>query len=209
MGSGRAYHPHELHFVTNQDSIWVGPAFTHLTTYIEQVGGVVRLAMQDSSNVDLNCLLLNNDSFIGCNGDFATYVFTEQRSACACNGLMGYLEGRDCFPFGPGYYSARFWDAPDQTFTDAPGPRYKNDWHFVEAFFRLNSIQGGVGVPDGMIRYLLDGETVISSNEILMRTGAHPDMRFNQFLVGFYIGDGSPEDQTTWVDDLTVATGRP
>ena len=50
---------------------------------------------------------------------------------------------------------------------------------------------------------------VISSDRVLLRTGQHPEMRFNQFLMTPYIGDGSPVDQTLWVDDLTVATGRP
>jgi hypothetical protein len=31
-------------------------------------------------------------------------------------------------------------------------------------------------------------------------------MRFNQFVVGPYIGDGSPVAQTFWIDDLLVAT---
>ena len=34
-------------------------------------------------------------------------------------------------------------------------------------------------------------------------------MKFDQFFMGFYIGDGSPVDQTAWVDDLTVATAKP
>jgi hypothetical protein len=34
-------------------------------------------------------------------------------------------------------------------------------------------------------------------------------MRFNQFLIAPYIGDGSPIDQTMWVDEMTVADARP
>ena len=64
-------------------------------------------------------------------------------------------------------------------------------------------------MPDGLIRYVVDGEVVISYDHILMRTGQHPEMRFNQFLIAPYIGDGSPVTQTIWIDDLTVATGRP
>jgi len=208
VGSQRTYHPHEFHFVTNKDGQWVGPASTHLTTYTEQVGGVVRIALQDSRNVDLDCILLNNDSFVGCDGDFDTYQFTEERSVCSCNGLVGDLDGRDCFPSNGGYYSARFWDSEQQMFSDDPGPRYKNDWHFIESYFQMNTIQDGVGIPDGVIQYWYDGELIIDYHHILMRTGQHPDMRFNQFLIAPYIGDGSPADQIMWVDDLTVATGR-
>jgi hypothetical protein len=207
VGSGVPYHPHEFHFVTNLDGIWVGPSHTHLTTYTEQVAGVVRIALQDSVNVDLDCILLNDDSFVGCDGDFDTYEFTEERSACSCNGLVGDLDGRDCFPTGEGYYSARFWDSAEQMFTDDEGPYYKSDWHFIECYFEMNDIVDGIGVPDGKIRYWYDGEPIISLDAILMRTGEHPDMRFNQFLIAPYIGVGSPVDQRMWVDDLTVATG--
>ena len=47
----------------------------------------------------------------------------------------------------------------------------------------------------------------------LVLTGAEsrhlPAMKFNQLLVAPYIGDGSPVDQTMWVDDLRVGTDRP
>ena len=63
-------------------------------------------------------------------------------------------------------------------------------------------------MPDGKIRYWYDGQILISSDNILFRTGAHPDMKFNQLLYGPYIGVGSPVDQTWWIDDLTIADGR-
>jgi len=200
VGSGRPYHPHEFHFTTNEDSQWVGPANSHLTLYIEHVGGEPRLAMQDSRNVDTNCILRNDDSFVGCGGDFDTYPFTEARSAASCNGLMGDWDSRDCF-FGSYWYSAKGWQA-SQTLTNG-------QWHFVEAYFALNSVPGGVGVPDGLVRYALDGEILIAYDDVLLRSGAHPDMRFNQFLMLPYIGDGSPIEQTVLYDELTVATGKP
>jgi len=208
VGSGRAYHPHEFHFITNVDDRFIGPARTHLTTYIEQTGGVPMLALQDGLNVDARCILRNDDSFVGCAGAFSTFVFSEMRSVCACNGLMGDVDGRDCFDRGGGaWYSSRAWRSRTRAFSDVPGRYDRNAWHFVEAYFRLNTIAGGVGVPDGAIRYWFDGETLISSDRVLMRTAQHPMMQFNQFLVAPYIGDGSPVDQTMWVDDLTVAQG--
>lgn len=209
VGSGQPYHPHMLHFLTNLDDDYVGPSHTYLTTYTEVVGSDALLALQDSRNVDLNCILRNDDSFVGCNGDFASYPFTEARSACACNGLQGEIDGRDCFPNGDGtWYSSRSWRSAG-AFVDAQGPRYKSDWHFVEVYFELNSIQAGVGVPDGKIRWVQDGEELVSSDQILFRTGAHADMMFDKFAVLPYIGDGSPVAQQFWIDDLTVATARP
>ncbi|MFZ1676039.1 MAG: T9SS type A sorting domain-containing protein [Saprospiraceae bacterium] len=212
IGSGVAYHPHEWSFLTNEDWIYQGPADTYLTTYIEQNGGKPLLALQDSKNVDPNCILLNNNSFLGCNGNFSSYPFTEDRSACSCNGLAGHLDKRDCFPdagSSHGYYSSRSWHADSVYFRNTPGPYYKNDWHKIEAYFELNNIVSGIGIPDGKIRYWYDGQLLITSDSILMRTGAHPDMKFNQLFYGPYIGVGSPIDQTWWVDDLIIADGIP
>ena len=73
----------------------------------------------------------------------------------------------------------------------------------------MNSIQGGVGVADGKIRWVQDGQTLISSDSILFRTAANATMAFNQFAMLPYIGDTSPVDQHMYVDELTVATARP
>jgi hypothetical protein len=212
IGSGVGYHPHEFNILTDQDWIYQGPADTYLTLYVEQNGGRPILAMQDSKNVDPDCILLNNDSFIGCNGDFASYSFTENRSVCSCNGLLGFVDRRDCFASAGsthGYYSARAWRADTVYFQDDPGPFYKNDWHFVETYFEMNTIENGIGIANGKIRYWYDGLELISSDSILFRTAVHPDMKFNQLFFGGYIGPGSPVDQTWWVDDLTLADGLP
>jgi hypothetical protein len=92
-------------------------------------------------------------------------------------------------------------------FRNEAGPYYKNDWHFIETYFELNTIEAGKGIPNGKIRYWYDGQLLISSDSILMRTAAHPDMMFDQLFYGPYIGVGSPVDQTWWVDDLTLADG--
>ena len=209
-GSNRGYHPHEFGFLTNLDSRWVGPAITHLTTYIEQNEGRPLIGLQDARNVDTNCILRNDDTFIGCNGDFNSYVFSENRSVASCNGFMGDLRTRECFLYSSpdNWYSARVWKADDIYFKDEPGTFYKNDWHRVEAMFQLNTIENGKGVANGKIRYWLDGNLLITSNNILLRTAQHPNMKFNQFIFMPYIGDGSPIDQTMWVDDITLSTHR-
>jgi len=209
VGSGKPYHPHMFHFLNNLDNDWVGPSHTYLTTYTEVVQGKAFLGLQDSKNVDLACILKNDDSFVGCSGSFATYPFTENRSVCACNGLAGYLQGRDCFSNGNGtWYSSRSWTS-NNAFADAAGPNYKGDWHFVEVYFAMNDIQAGKGVPNGKIRWVQDGVTLIKSDQILLRTNAHATLKFSQFAMLPYIGDGSPVAQSFWVDDLTVATAKP
>jgi hypothetical protein len=212
IGSGVGYHPHEWNILTDKDGIYQGPSDTYLTLYVEQNAGRPILALQDSKNVDPNCILLNNNSFVGCNGDFSTYAFTENRSVCSCNGLQGDVDRRDCFPSSGntnGYYSSRAWAADSIYFRDESGPYNKNEWHFIECYFEMNTIEAGVGIPNGKIRYWYDGQILISSDSILFKTDANPDMKFNQLFYGPYIGVGSPVEQTWWVDDLTIADGIP
>ena len=94
------------------------------------------------------------------------------------------------------------------TFRIPQGPYYKNGWHHVEAYFKLNSIANGKGIADGILRYWYDG-TLIIERTTGTRTAQHPNMKFDQFLIAPWIGDGSPVDQTTWVDNLTKETTRP
>ncbi len=47
----------------------------------------------------------------------------------------------------------------------------------------------------------------MSSDRILFRTGAHPSMLVDQLMMLPYIGDGSPVDQTMFIDELRVYEG--
>ncbi len=195
-GSNKPYHPHEFQILTNVDHIWIGPAYTHLTAYIEQNEGEPLLAIQDAMNIDESRI-----------GEDLTDV-TELRAVAGCNGDSdGYGPG-DCYWSGDVHRNGKGWRAGSIYFLDSMGPYYKNDWHFVEAYFELNSISEGKGVADGLLRYWYDGELIINCPGVMFRTGQHPDMAFNQFLIAPWIGDGSPVDQTFWVDNMTAATGR-
>ena len=68
--SGRNYHPHLTHFLTTENSKWHGPAASHLTLYIEPVGGKLRLAAQDIQNADLPHGLTQGPLEGGYNGTF-------------------------------------------------------------------------------------------------------------------------------------------
>ncbi len=50
--TGRAYHPHLMHFMTTENAKFHGPAASHLTVYIEPQEGRLRLAAQDIQNQD-------------------------------------------------------------------------------------------------------------------------------------------------------------
>ncbi len=214
VGSGRPYHPHEFHFLTNVDDRFVGPARTHLTLYVEQIGGTPLIALQDSRNVNPACIRRNDGVSLGCGGGTVDdFPFGEDRSVAACNGLVGEVDGSDCYPTGPDrWYSSRAWRADRPVFREpAPehGPGGGDGWRVVEAYLALNSIRDGRGIPDGRIRLWVDGEEVVASDSVLMRTGRHSEMAFQHLLVAPYIGDGSPVDQSLRIGEITVARGIP
>jgi hypothetical protein len=50
---------------------------------------------------------------------------------------------------------------------------------------------------------------LIDHSNVMYRTGQHPDMKFNQFAITPYIGDGSPIEQTFWIDNLVLSPSPP
>jgi hypothetical protein len=199
VGTGASYGPHEFLFVTNVDGAYVGPGYTHLTTYVEQNyqnGGIAKLAAQDGQNID--------EARVGLD---LTGV-TESRAVAGCNGNADGTP-TDCFLAGTVHNNGKAWQSAQPVFLPNPGPGYKGDWHMVEAYFKLNSIVNGIGQLDGIAQYWFDGQLVIDKRNVLLRTGAHPTMSFNQFLFLPYVGTGSSVAQTMWVDNLVVMTGRP
>jgi len=198
IGSGVSYHPHEFMIMTNLDSDYWGPSTSHLTAYIEENSGKPVLALQDVLNID--------QSRIGVD---LTNI-TEQRAVAGCNGFT-QADGsgpEDCYLVGSTYRNDKTWRTVNSYFQDVQGLYYKGDWHHVEAYFKLNSIENGRGVADGVLQYWYDNNLIINHNNVLFRTGARSTMMFNQFIIAPYIGAGSPVDQTMWVDDLIVDTGR-
>jgi hypothetical protein len=83
--SGRNYHPHLTHFMTTENSKWHGPAASHLTVYIEPVGGKLRLAAQDIQNKDAPHGLTQGPLRGGYNGSFydsPDLLFTDDEWHC-------------------------------------------------------------------------------------------------------------------------------
>lgn len=68
--SGQSFHPHLTYFMTTENSKWHGPAASHLTLYIEPVGGKLRLAAQDIQNADKPHGLTQGPLRGGYNGKF-------------------------------------------------------------------------------------------------------------------------------------------
>jgi hypothetical protein len=192
MGSNRTYHPHMFMVMTNQDGEYVGPACTRLTSYTEENQGYPQLCIQDGTNIDESRI---GENLIG---------VTEQRAVAGCNGTqsdIGY-DLTDCYSAtSTKHWNGICWKGPAAVYFD---PTQKVGWHHVESYFQLNTIAGGIGQPDGVVRYWLDGQAVIDHRNVILRTGQHPAMKFNQLLMAFYIGDGAPADETIWIDDLRL-----
>ena len=194
QGSNRSYHPHEFYILTNKSSDWSGLANTHLTAYIEQNEGVPLIGMQDGLNIDQSRI-----------GHDLTEI-TESRAVAGCNGDSDGLGESHCYYAGSGYMNWKQFKAKQVYFSDEPGPFYKNNWHKVEVYLKLNSIGNGKAIADGIIQYWFDGDSIIDYNKVVFRTGQHADMKFKQFIIAPWIGDGSPVDQTFWVDNLVLST---
>jgi hypothetical protein len=201
VGSGETFHPHEFHFLTTEDGDFAPLASDALTLYIEQNyqsnGGSASIGAQDARNIDLTRI----------NQDLTN--ITENRAVSGCNGNPEPGVTGDCYQSGGAYYNGRTWRSAAPVFLPNPGPGYKADWHEIEVYFQLNSIVNGKAQPDGIAQYSIDGRMVIDRRNVYFRTGARPNMKFNQFIMAPYFGDGSPIAQTIWYDDLIVQTARP
>lgn len=196
VGSGLAYQPHEFYLLTNKDGDWSGLIPTHMTAYIEENAGKAQVGIQDALNIDTANINKN------------LTTTTEKRSVGGCNGDSdGYGNG-DCYANGGSYWNGKWWKSNTTLFSDTIGANYKGNWHLVEVYFKLNSVVNGKGAKDGILQYWFDGTAVMNYNNVVFRTGLYPDIKFNQFIIGPYIGDGSPVDQTFWIDELVVATDK-
>ncbi len=196
-GSNKPYHPHQFHFVTTEDDKYVGPAYTTLTLYIEENEGHPLLAFQDARNIDTAHIKIDLSQT------------SEKRALAGCNGSSDAYPAGDCYQSGAYWFNGKQWKSPLTCFTQDQGPYFQNDWHHVEAYFRLNSIENDRAQADGIAQYWFDDSLIIDVRNTMFRTAQHPNMMFNQFLMAPYIGDGSPVDQTMWVDELSVGDRRP
>ena len=180
------YGPHEFYFLTNGNNKWTGPAKTRLTLYVEANKGRMRIKIQDAENIDVNHIKQN------------LVDLTESRAVAGCNGNVG--EGRaGCYQIKGGWLNGKSWPS-------SSGQLQNNRWYQVEVFVKMNSIQGGKGIPDGNVSLWLDEKLMLNQGNILFRTGAQANLKFNQFMIGPWFHGGVPHDQRFWIGDLVIKT---
>lgn len=206
VGSGRSYHPHTFYFLTSVATAYNSPAFSPGTYYVEQNGGHPRMACADGQNID--------QAQIGVD----LTGTTQNRSVCGGNGILGFGGSgylTSYYLVGTNYWNDLHVQTANVYFSDTPGTAtYKGDWHYVEACFTMNSILAGVAQADGKWEYWHDGTKVIDVQNAVLRTatpryGSPPtyqtnSMQFAQLLLDPYIGDGSPVQQSFWLDDIEI-----
>jgi hypothetical protein len=121
-------------------------------------------------------------------------ALTDMQNADAPHGLtQGPLKGG---------YNGKEYDSAQVLFND-------DQWHCVEAMYKLNSVDvaKSTWARDGVIKGWFDGKLVVDRNDIVLRTVDYPNMKFNQFLLTPYFGQGLlPHEQTLWIDELVVSS---
>ena len=155
-----------------------------------------KIAIQDSLLINYaNGALPNNLTAI-----------TETRDAAGCNGCLSGGDcgsvGASCYSNGDGTYSnGRTWNGNSEL--------TRGTWHFVEVYLRMNSISGNKGQADGIMWMKVNGNYVINKSNIVYRTNQNPTKKWREFVIAPWIGDGSPQAQTMWMDELVMADNPP
>ena len=189
QGSGLAYDPHMIQLLSDQDSTYQGPAYAFLDTMFEMNGNPASpvFGIQDSR-------LIN--SSLG-NPPIDLTTVTEKRAVGGCNGNFGDAgSGANCYTDGTSWYNGRMWK-DTTTLTN-------NVWHELEYYIQMNTISNNVAQANGILQLWVDGRQTISKNNVVYRTSQQPTKKWNQLLLGPYMGSGSPIAQTLWIDELSV-----
>lgn len=192
QGSGQTSQPHLINVLSDVDGAFAGPSDNFLNAYIETnylAGERPVVKFQDNQYID--------SANIGSNPG-------EARATCGANGQQGYADSWDLFQI-PGAFSHDWYNARNLIGGVAMSPG-NTGWHTVRVEIILNSIVGGVGQLDGICRYYWDNALQFQRTNLIMRTGTRPTIKFNQFSIIPFIGNGSPVTQTIWFADLQVGS---
>ncbi len=187
QGSGNSSHPHEFFILSDMDGDWSAPNYTYLQVKIEQNALRPRIIFRDDKSINTSYGTPETD-LVG---------QTENRAVHGCNGEQDNIP-TDCYQSGGRWYNSKHF-LHDSALIST------NQWHKVAVYVKLNSVTGTTTNADGIMQYWLDNTLVFDYNNLVIRTSARPAIKFSQFGIAPFIGNGSPVDQTFWVDDLVIA----
>lgn len=189
VGSQHAYHPHEFFLMSVADGDWGSPNYTFLQAKIEQNALKPRVIFRDDKRI-------NESSGI----PFDLVSTTEDRAVNGCNGLQGGGVISDCYQANSKWYNGKDFLHTTPVLT-------AGSWHKVEVHLKMNTTGATTTNADGVVEYWVDGAKILDYSNAVFVTSDYDGNLFNQFGIAPYIGDGSPIDQTFWVDDLRVYSG--
>jgi len=197
-----------INLITTGDGAYVGPFSSHLTVVLDSDNAQAAVQATDSVNVDTSCVQTAPSdgtlgTIIGCGGATpATYAYGSSRAVNGCNGVASDIDSVWCDDEGSNsYLNSAFRSSTTSPFSDGT-------WHFVEAFFAMNSVAGTQADADGVVRFWIDGALAVADDRATFRNGAEPTLEWNQLAVLPYIPlGGAPAAESVWLDELTVAVG--
>ncbi len=187
QGSGKSVHPHEFFIMSDKDGDWASPNYSYLQVKIEQNALRPRVIFRDDKFVNTSYGIPVKD----------LTGITEDRAVNGCNGEQDNVT-TDCYQSGGRWYNSKHFLHPSALIT-------AGEWHKVAVYVKLNTVADTTTNSDGIMRYWLDDTLVFDYHNLVIRTSARPAIRFNQFGIAPFIGNGAPVDQTFWVDDLVIA----
>lgn len=194
QGSGQVYHPHLLHILSSDDTVFQGIARSNSNLYFE--------SLADTSNPYTNYPIMAHQDLIRAVSDTNDLTeVTETRSANHCDtpyALTGATLGT-CYHDGVGWYSQNTWKSPSITI---PG----DEWAKITAYVKMNSFTTGAGNFDGIMRMWVNDDLAIESETVLYAAGTYEGATWDKLALAPWIGDGSPISQSMWLDELSVWT---
>ena len=201
QGSGRAYHPHLMHILSTADTAYQGLSRANSNLYFESLTST-------SAPYTIHTQFAHQD-YVRTSTSYGTppqnlVNTTETRSANQCNTPYGMTNATlgTCYSDGSGWYSANVWTSDTVNIpTDT--------WTKITTYVKKNTFANGVGNFDGVIRVWVGDKLAIESTTVLYATNAYSDTAWNKLVLAPYIGDGSPTNQTMWLDELSVRAINP
>ncbi|BBO67258.1 hypothetical protein DSCA_11880 [Desulfosarcina alkanivorans] len=188
QGSGLAWHPHLIHVLSSEDTAYQGFAGSNSNLYFESI----------VSNGKNYPVIHHQDLVRAVSGTNDLTEVTESRSANHCDtpyALTGATSGT-CYDSG-GWYSASTWN-PKTVAIPA------NVWTKITAYVKMNTFSSGVANFDGIMKLWVNDSLAIDSNTVLYAAGAYEGATWDKLALAPWIGDGSPVNQTMWLDELSI-----
>lgn len=196
QGSGLNWHPHLIHILSTDDDVYQGLSRANSGLYFE--------SLANNSYPYTNYPQFAHQDFQRVNTGYGTPVVnltdvTEMRSANQCNTPYQLSDASfgTCYNDGSGWYSANTWRSDNVSIP-------ANQWVKITGYVKKNTVTAGVGNFDGIVRLWVDDQLAIESTGVHYATGAYADTKWDKIMLAPWIGDGSPVNQTMWLDELKI-----